>query len=385
MTPPPISTLMAFKLDNIQVNEKKSGFAIDTGFLQKELFVFNRPFGNKVKEDFYSEIGILLGAGINLKDTLSLIKDTTKSKSSSSLIEHIEQDLVKGKNLSEAIQSQPYFSDYEYYSLKIGEETGTTARIALQLGDFYKRKNEQRKHLVNALTYPIIIISTAILVVLFMLQFVVPMFEDIFKQQQVELPGITVFVINMSDFIKQNIYYLVAVIITVLILKRPLNKKLWYRKTKDLFFSKIPILGSFIKTIYLSQFSQAMALLTASRIPLVQCLELVKKMIDYHPLKSALEQIEGSLMNGVSLSEAMAAHKLFDGKMIALIKVAEETNQTEHMFSKLNERYSDSVQQRSKMLSTVLEPFIILFVGLFVGFILIAMYLPMFRLSSIIG
>lgn len=385
MTPPRISTLMAFKLDNIQVNEKKPGFTIDTGFLQKELFVLNRPFGNKVKEDFYSEIGILLSAGINLKDTLSLIKDTTKSKSSSSLIEHIEQDLVKGKNLSEAIQSQPYFSDYEYYSLKIGEETGTTARITLQLGDFYKRKNEQRKHLINALTYPIIIISTAILVVLFMLQFVVPMFEDIFKQQQVELPGITVFVINMSDFIKQNFYYMLAVIIVFWILKRPLNKKQWYRRAKDIFLSKIPVLGNFIKTIYLSQFSQAMALLTASRIPLVQCLELVEKMIDYYPLKSALEQIEGSLMNGVSLSEAMAAHKLFDGKMIALIKVAEETNQTEHMFSKLNERYNESVQQRSKMLSTILEPFIILFVGLFVGFILIAMYLPMFRLSSIIG
>jgi type IV pilus assembly protein PilC len=376
---------MAFKLDSIQGIEKKRSFSLDTSFLQKELFVFNRPFSNKVKEDFYSEIGILLNAGINLKDALTLIKDTTKRKSSAKLIEHIEQDLVKGKSFSNAVKLQPSFTDYEYFSLKIGEETGTTSRIATQLGNFYKRKNEQRKHLINALTYPVIIISTAILVVLFMLQFVVPMFEDIFKQQQVELPGITVLVINISDFIKQNLYYLFAIIIIMWLLKKPLSKKYWYSKTKDLVLSKIPLLGDFIKTIYLSQFSQAMALLTASRIPLVQCLELVGKMIDYYPLKQALKQIESSLMNGVALSEAMSSHKLFDSKMIALIKVAEETNQTEQMFSKLNERYNDNVQQRSKMLSTVLEPFIILFVGLFVGFILIAMYLPMFKLSSIIG
>jgi type IV pilus assembly protein PilC len=376
---------MAFKLDSIQGIEKKRSFSLDTSFLQKELFVFNRPFSNKVKEDFYSEIGILLNAGINLKDALTLIKDTTKRKSSAKLMEHIEQDLVKGKSFSNAVKLQPSFSDYEYFSLKIGEETGTTSRIATQLGNFYKRKNEQRKHLINALTYPVIIISTAILVVLFMLQFVVPMFEDIFKQQQVELPGITVLVINMSDFIKQNLYYLFAIIIIMWLLKKPLSEKYWYSKTKDLVLSKIPLLGDFIKTIYLSQFSQAMALLTASRIPLVQCLELVGKMIDYYPLKQALKQIESSLMNGVALSEAMSSHKLFDSKMIALIKVAEETNQTEQMFSKLNERYNDNVQQRSKMLSTVLEPFIILFVGLFVGFILIAMYLPMFKLSSIIG
>ena len=376
---------MAFKLDSIQSIEKKRSFSLDTSFLQKELFVFNRPFSNKVKEDFYSEIGILLNAGINLKDALTLIKDTTKRKSSAKLMEHIEQDLVKGKSFSNAVKLQPSFSDYEYFSLKIGEETGTTSRIATQLGNFYKRKNEQRKHLINALTYPVIIISTAILVVLFMLQFVVPMFEDIFKQQQVELPGITVLVINMSDFIKQNLYYLFAIIIIMWLLKKPLSEKYWYSKTKDLVLSKIPLLGDFIKTIYLSQFSQAMALLTASRIPLVQCLELVGKMIDYYPLKQALKQIESSLMNGVALSEAMSSHKLFDSKMIALIKVAEETNQTEQMFSKLNERYNDNVQQRSKMLSTVLEPFIILFVGLFVGFILIAMYLPMFKLSSIIG
>ena len=149
--------------------------------------------------------------------------------------------------------------------------------------------------------------------------------------------------------------------------------------------SKIPFVGTFIKTVYLSQFTQAIALLTASKVPIVNSIKLVKQMIDFYPLNIALENVEQQLLRGDTLSHSLEKHKLFDAKMIALVKVAEETNQTEYMFERLNMQYNSKVQQRSKLLSTVMEPIIILFVGLFVGFILIAMYLPMFKLSSILG
>ena len=141
----------------------------------------------------------------------------------------------------------------------------------------------------------------------------------------------------------------------------------------------------FVKTVYLSQFTQAIALLSASKVPIVNSINLVKQMIDYYPLTNALKDVEKQLLKGDSLSSSLRSHKLFDDKMIALVKVSEETNQTEFMFERLNTQYNNKVQQRSKLLSTVMEPVIILFVGLFVGFILIAMYLPMFKLSSIIG
>jgi type IV pilus assembly protein PilC len=223
------------------------------------------------------------------------------------------------------------------------------------------------------------------MVVIFMLQFVVPMFEDIFKQQNVELPAITVFVVNTSAFLK-NYGWLVLVFFVALILSKALlNKKHWYKKSKDLLISKIPFVGSFVKTVYLSQFTQAIALLAASKVPIVNSINLVKQMIDFYPLTHALEKVEQQLLLGNTLSECLSQHKLFDNKMIALVKVAEETNQTEYMFERLNIQYNSKVQQRSKMLSTIMEPIIILFVGLFVGFILIAMYLPMFKLSSILG
>lgn len=377
---------MAFQLENITKQkatlEQKSSI---TSLLEKEVIVLKKAFSNKVKEDFYTELGVLLKAGINLKEALELIKQTQKQKKTKSILQIIVDDVISGKSLSEAIKKQQEFSEYEFHSIKIGEETGTLYKISEQLGSFYNRKNEQRKHLINALTYPCIILTTAILVVIFMLQFVVPMFQDIFKQQNIEMPAITQFVVNISKFITSYGWLLILSSILLILSRLLFNKKTWYKRLKDNSLSKIPFIGKFIKTIYLSQFTQAIALLSASKVPIVNSITLVKQMINYYPLNVALNNVEECLLRGETLSHSLSANKLFDQKMIALVKVAEETNQTEFMFERLNNQYNSKVQQQSKVLSTIMEPIIILFVGLFVGFILIAMYLPMFKLSSILG
>jgi len=377
---------MAFQLENIKPQDfPVKDKSVSTSILDREVVVFKKPFSNKIKEDFYTELSVLLNARINLKQSLELIKNSQKNKKTVAVLQTVLDSIVAGQSLSESIKGQKDFSSYEYYSLKIGEETGTLAKIAKQLGEFYTRKNEQRKHLINALTYPCIILSTAILVVIFMLQFVVPMFEDIFKQQNVELPAITIFVVKASAFIKAYGWLMFALLLVIILSRGLLNQKQWYKKTKDLIIIKIPFVGSFVETVYLSQFTQAIALLVASKVPIVNSINLVKQMIDFYPLTNALEKVEQQILKGDTLSQSLSEYKLFDAKMIALVKVAEETNQTEYMFERLNMQYNSKVQQRSKLLSTVMEPIVIMFVGLFVGFILIAMYLPMFKLSSILG
>lgn len=377
---------MAFKLDNIPQqkiapkNDKNS-----VSFLQKEITLFGSPFSNKVKEDFYTEMSVLLKAGVNLKDALELIQNSQKKKQNKDTLNFISEDLISGQSLSNAIQLQKPFTDYEYYSLRIGEETGTLGQVTEQLGDFYARKNEQRRNLINALTYPIIILTTAVLVVAFMLQFVVPMFEDIFKQQNVELPAITKFIIKLSGLMKSYSWIVLTGIILALLSRKFFSKKSGFKRIKDNFILRLPFIGNFVKTVYLSQFTQAVSLLTASKVPVVNSIQLVKQMIDFHPLQNALEQVEQDILKGKSLSQSLSQHRFFDDKMVALVKVSEETNQTEYIFDRLNKQYNTQVQQQSKMLSTLMEPFIILFVGILVGVILIAMYLPMFKLSSVIG
>ncbi|MBV7269066.1 type II secretion system F family protein [Winogradskyella luteola] len=377
---------MGFQLDNIKSVKKQQNKSSDkTSFLQKEITLFGNSFSNKIKEDFYTELSVLLKAGITLKDGLELIESALKKKPQKEKLQNISKAIVSGSSLSEALRNHKEFSEYEYYSLKIGEETGTLMEVTRQLGEFYARKNEQRRNLISALTYPMIILATAVLVVIFMLQYVVPMFQDIFEQQKVELPAITKFIINCSEFIKS--YGSLALIgLFVLLFSRAFfNKKLWYKKTKDKLVMRLPFVGEFVKTVYLSQFTQAVSLLTASKVPVVNSIQLVKQMISFYPLQKALEGVEQDILKGKSLSDSLKQHQLFDDKMVALVKVAEETNQNEFIFQRLNMQYNTQVQQKSKLLSTLLEPVIIMIVGVLVGVILIAMYLPMFKLSSVLG
>jgi type II secretory pathway component PulF len=377
---------MAFQLDTIQQSKKtvtKDNNRVES-ILNKEIVVLKKPFSNKIKEDFYTELSVLLNAGINLKQALELIVSSQKNKKTKTILEAILKVIIDGQSFSEAIKPYKEFSDYEFHSIKIGEETGTIPMITQQLGEFYSKKNEQRRQLINALTYPTIILTTAILVVIFMLQFVVPMFQDIFKQQNVELPAITQFVVNLSNLIQGYGWLIILIMVSFIVANMLVRKKARYKRIKDNLLTKIPFVGKFLKTVYLSQFTQSMMLLTASKVPIVDSVNLVKKMIDFYPLTNALEDVEKQILQGQSLSDSLEKHELFDDRMITLVKVSEETNQTEYVFNKLNTLYNTKVQNSSKMLSTLLEPFIIIFIGIFVGFILIAMYLPMFKLSSII-
>ena len=377
---------MAFQLDNIaKQTPTKKETNNDLSFLKKEITFFKNTFSNKIKEDFYTELGVLLKAGVSLKEGLELIENSQKKKQNKDVLNKIVQDVVSGQSLSDALSSNNQFTSYEYYSIKIGEETGTLARVSEQLGDFFARKNEQRRNLISALTYPVIILSTAVLVVTFMLNYVVPMFQDIFKQQGVELPTITKLIIKVSEFMQSYGLMLLFIIIAIIASQSFLNKKKRFKELKDKLILKVPFIGNFVKTVYLSQFTQAVSLLTASKVPVVNSIQLVKQMINFYPLQHALEIVEQHILKGESLSESLRQHKLFDDKMIALVKVAEETNQTEFIFDRLNMQYNTKVQQQSKMLSTIMEPFIILIVGILVGVILIAMYLPMFKLSSVMG
>lgn len=374
-----------FNLEPLLTEEKTSSEKDWFSSLLQTEITLSKPFGNKKKEDFYSELGVLLKAGINLKDALTLIKENQKKEKLQLLYGEMVEALVSGQSFFEVLEKRSEFTEYEYYSVKIGEETGTLTRIVEELGKFYERKNEQRRNLTSALTYPVIILSTAVLVVIFMLRMVVPMFVDIFKQNGVDLPPITKMIIGASNFVRDYGWLVLLFIATLLVLRKTFSKKDWYKEAKDKFLLKIPYIGSFISSVYLAQFTQAVALLTSSKVPILHSIQMVKKMINFYPLNIALSNLEKGVLAGKSLNASMKDSKIFDNKMVSLVKVAEETNQTEYIFERLNQQYAIEVQQKSKLLSTLMEPLIIVVIGVFVGVILVSMYLPMFKLSNVVG
>jgi type II secretory pathway component PulF len=375
---------LAFQLKNITSKQKKkSSFDIDN-ILKKEIS-FGTSFSNKKKENLYVELYVLLNAGLTLKDALTLIAEEQKKEKNKILIEEIVTDLINGRNLSEAVKNRKEFSAYEYHSLKIGEQTGTIQNVSKELGAFYKRKNEQKRIILSALSYPIVVLFTAFLAILFMLQFVVPMFADIFKQNKVELPWITKQILLASTFFQEYWWYLLFFVFTIIIAKQLVKRKEWYQKYTAIILLKTPLIGEFIRKVKLAQFTQAITLLTGAKVPLLNGIQLTKKMIGYYPLEIALEKIEYDILQGKSLHQSMSGYKIFDKKMVSLIKVADETNQNETIFKRLTEQYNEEIEYQSKMISATIEPLIIVFLGAIVAVILIAMYLPMFKLSTVIS
>lgn len=376
---------MGIKISTLK-KEKKAKDAPSSldSILKKEITLFGNPFNSKKKEQFYTELSVLLTSGIRLKDAVYLIGESQKKKEDASLFLTIGDRIVAGDDFSKVLQENKNFTMYEEHSIRIGEKSGALEKVAKSLANFYRRKNEQRRNIINALTYPIILLITALLAVTFMLRFVVPMFQDMFRQNDIDLPIITQSVIKSSEWMGKYGWLFLVLLLLFVIFQKQFSKKIWYRIQRDSFLLKLPLIGSFIKTSNIARFTQAVSLLVSTKVSIVQSIHLAKEMIDFIPLESALEQVENDILKGKSLSESLKEHSFFDSKMVALVRVAEETNQTEYVFERLSEQYNEEMLQKSKTFSTILEPIIILIVGIIVGVILISMYLPMFELGNVL-
>lgn len=375
---------MAFKLENYSESPNNKEFSIQK-LLETEINLFGNSFSNKKKYNFYLELSVLLKAGITIKEALTLIQENQKKDIDKKLFDTILAEIINGKSFSETLKETNKFSEYEYFSVKIGEETGSLAKVTEQLSVFFERKNEQKRIVIAALTYPIIILTTALLVILFMLNYVVPMFQDIFKQNNIELPWITRLIVKLSDLVKDYGLYFFLLLLVIIIGFKFFNRNNRFKRILHYTLLKTPIFGKFISKVYLAQFTQAVSLLTSSKIPILNSIQLVSKMIQFVPLQDDLKIVENEILKGNSLNESLKKCRMFDNRMISLVKVSEETNQTDFIFKQLNDQYNQEVTQQSKIMSTILEPFIILIVGLIVAVLLVSMYLPMFQLSNVIG
>jgi len=354
-------------------------------FLNKDISLGSKQLNDKKKEGFYNELALLLDAGVDIKSSLELIESEQVKKQDKELFAEIRRQVISGKGMSEAMKNSGKFSDYEYYSVKIGEESGQLLQVLQQLRLYFEKRIIQRRQIVGALTYPLIVIGVAFGAVAFMISFVVPAFADIFKRFKADLPAVTKFILSLSESFPLYFGAFLLVVLAAVVFYKMNRAKVWMRKSLSSFTLKIPVIGNLIQLTYLSRFAQSMSLLIAAKVPLIEAMSLVQKMINYYPIEISLGEMEHEIMKGKSLSESMSKYKIYPKKMIYLIKVAEEVNQMDKIFSQLSQQYSDEVEHKSGLISTVIEPILIVFLGFMVAFILVAMYLPMFSLTNVLG
>jgi type IV pilus assembly protein PilC len=354
---------------------------LNTSFLQVEL---KKGFSDKNRVSFYKEFATLLNSGVDFRQALEILKNQQKKKAHQDFIASITKQVVRGKPLYEAFKDSGEFSAYEYYSVKIGEETRKLGSVLIELSHFFDRKVKMKRQMVSVFTYPSFVLLLTLGVLYFMLRYVVPMFSSVFKQFGKELPPLTKKIIVLSEnfsLIMILFFGIVALAIAFHFIYKKSNR---YRAARSTLLLKVPFVGNLIRKIYTTRFCQSLSLLLSAKTPLITALDLVQKMISFQPFEASLSQIKSDISKGTLLSTPMAKHSIYDFKLISLVGVAEQINKLDEMFERLAKQYDEETQHQTKMIGVVIEPLIIVIIGSIVGVVLIAMYSPMFDLSKIL-
>ncbi len=342
----------------------------------------SKRLGDKAKADLYRELHLLISSGVDPGTVFTVLAGARKDDQRKELYLSIRRSLAQGRSLSAALAAEGVFSKYEEQSVQVGEETGRLSEVFEELAENFDAKVELRRTLLSAFAYPLFVLCVTGAVVAFMLRVVVPMFSDVFHRSGAELPAITQFVVRMSAasgpaLIMLGLLTVAAFIFYALVKDRPAVKHgvAWL-------VVRLPLVGTVYSRAQFARFYRAMASMLAAQLPLDRALALAADLVELYTLRLAILDIRERVLRGGHLHEACSAHDLFDGKDVAMIAVAEEVRQLDRMFLRLSEERAAEVKHRTAMMGSVLEPAMIVVIAVFVGTILVAMYLPMFKLST---
>jgi type IV pilus assembly protein PilC len=369
---------------NTRPQEKVESSGVQS-LLNKDISLGGNSFNDTKKEKLYSDIELLLNAGLDLSVIFDLLIDECKNKKEKEIYESVKKDLVKGKSFSTSLQDKKHFTKYEYISIRMGEESGKLNLVCKELARYFSGKIRQKKQIKGALVYPSLVMGTALLVLTFMLKYVVPMFVQIFNQNKVQLPAITRVIIKISENFSVVLYAAFFIIAAFIAIRLWQGKKDWYRNLAAKLLLKTPFFGPLYHSIYLARLCYSMQLLLSSKAMLTDAIDLVTQMVGFFPFEESLKKIRSEIVKGKSLHHSISQFNVYPGRMVSLLKVGEEVNQLENVFGKLGAQFADEAELKTKSLNSVLEPVLILFIGAIVGFILIAMYVPMFQIGNAIG
>lgn len=345
---------------------------------------------NKLKdgrcETLYAELHTLLQAGLDFSNAFALLIAGERDRQMRTLWQRLFDGVVAGASLAEAMERSGAFRALDCGVIRIGDQTGQLTEALDFLCDYYRKRAEQRRMVSSAVSYPLVILGVAVAVVAFMLAVVVPMFEQVYARMGGELPALTQAIIRLSQAFPRYALGLALVggVCGGLLYRYRRSESVRARSAALLL--RLPLVGNIVRRHYEAHFCKLLYLLTSSGIPLLDGVGMLDRVIDFYPYQQSFRSICRGLERGGSFAECLAADaSLYDPKLAALMRVGEETNRLPEMLRRQSESLTRELEYRIRQLGTMLEPLLILFVGVLVAVILIAMYMPMFRLGGIMG
>ena len=333
------------------------------------------------KRTFFSQLQTLIRSGLSFSRAFELIIEGAKTKENA-LYVRIFDEVVSGKELWRSLEADKAFTELDRSVVHIGEETGRLVDALEFLTDYYQKREEQKRMVTSALSYPIITLSIAVIVLVFMLLVVVPMFEQVYARMGGELPAVTQQIIRMSESVPAVLGIMVLLGLSMYGIRHMFGSSDKYQSITSGVLMRLPLVSGLIRKYQVSRFSRIMHLLVSSDVPILQALYLMRGIITFYPYRQSIEDVCQMIEKGQTLMDGMSRYEnLYGKRFLVLLKVGEETNSIEQMLLTEANDTNAELEHEIKQLNNIVEPLLILCIGIIVAFVLIAMYMPMFKLG----
>ena len=335
---------------------------------------------------FTQQLASLLGAGLPLVQCLEALQDQTEDPVFRVIIRDVRIEISQGSAFSHAVKMYPKAFNSLFISMvEAGEASGALAEILSKVAIYFESSVKLMKKVKSAMTYPIAVIGLAIALVNVLLIFVIPVFAAMFADFGAKLPAPTQMLIDLSDFLKHNILWLIIGAVGVYWLVGKFLATPRGRRLKDELIVKAPIFGNLVHKIALSRFCRTYATLIRSGVPILRTLEIVAAASNKVQIEDACAEIAKHVSQGGQVSEVLGTNPFFPPMMRHMVKAGEATGNVDGMMNKIADFYDTESEATVASLTSLIEPLLIVFLGVVVGGIVMAMFLPIFQLGSVAG
>ena len=384
---------------NVGANDKKQALELLRG---KKLLVlklkesvagksfFSSMSKKKVTLDdlvvFFRQLATMIDAGIPVVMSLDILIDQAENLTMKEVLRDVRDSVNTGSSLSDAmVRHSEVFSALFVNMVRAGESSGTLDEILDRVATYIEKTSALQKKVKSALVYPAVVSGMAVIITLVLILKVIPVFKDIFSGFGAKLPGPTEFLINLSDFMRANFLLIVIMLAALTVVFK------WYISTPrgrliaDIATLRAPVFGVLLKKVAISKFSRTLSTLVKSGVPILASLEIVAKTSGNLAIERAIDDVKDSVRDGESIAAPLERSNIFPSMVTRMIAVGEKSGQLEKMLTKISDFYDTQVDAAVDGLTSLIEPLIIAFLGIVIGSVVLCMFLPIFKISTVVN
>ena len=344
----------------------------------------------KVKADemvlFTRSLATMVNSGLPLLQGIDIMIEQTESNNFKAVLTRVGQDIEAGLTFSDALRKHPRAFNELYSSMvRAGEASGNLDGILVQLAEYLEAAEKLKREVRSAMTYPVIALVIVVLIAGGLLIFIVPQFQEIFTGLGQELPAPTQILMKVSHVLRSYILIVIGVLVALTIAIRYYVSTPTGRLYADMLLLRLPVFGPLFRKVAVSRFARTMSTLTRSGVPVLGALEIVERTIGNEVIARAVKSSQTSIKAGATIADPLARSGVFPLMVTRLIDVGEKTGSLDELLTKISEFYDQQVESTISSLTALIEPLLILFLGVVVGGMVLALFMPIFQLSTLVG